>query len=156
MTAPVLLPHSELVMRAWLLGVPGVPASGAASDLPRDQAAWTENGFVTFDGPIGGGMNMDVPMRSPVFQVDCWAVAPGSGKPPWGKANQLAEFVVADTQRLTTNPAAGRRAVALPGNYLGAMVHAVVVQTEPRRIRSDDGSYARYQMDVQLWWTAAA
>lgn len=149
---PPFYPPAELVMKAWLLGISGVDAAGAAADLPRDQESWAANGFVTY-AVIGGALGRDVPMRAPVFQVDCWAVSPSSGKPPWGKANQLAEHIAADCYARPGNAPQGRRRVALGANYLEALVHAAQVRTEPRRLRSDDGSYARYQMDVQLWFT---
>ena len=34
-----------------------------------------------------------MPLRRPVGQVECWATNPGSGKPPWNRAADLAEQI---------------------------------------------------------------
>ncbi|MEU9819212.1 hypothetical protein ACIGG9_16025 [Pseudonocardia alni] len=149
--APPFLPHAELVCKAWLQAIPGLP--GVAADLPADQASWAADGFVTYLG-LGGRPDLDLPRRKPVFQIDCWAVSPTSGKPPWGKANQLAELIVAATFA-PTGPLWGIRGVDLGANYHRARVMAAQVVSEPRRMRFDEGAFARFSLDVQLTWAVA-
>jgi hypothetical protein len=148
--------HSELVFRGWVLGVPGIPAGKVALELPRDTSGWADTGFVTVTAGVGGSApGLDTPIRGPVFQIDCWAVSPSSSKAPWGRANQLAELIVADCYASNANPdlRAGRRRVVLGGDFRDAVVHTAAVVGEPRRMREDDASFARYSMDLQLWWT---
>lgn len=149
--APPFIPHGELVMKGWLLQVVGVPA--AAAELPGDTSSWAERGFVTFLGL--GGSPLPNGIRRPGFQLDFWAISPSSGKPPWGKANQLAEIVRAATD-LPGDPAWGIRGVDCGTNYQRARVMAVTARTEPRRILADAGAAARYSMDVDLTYVAAS
>lgn len=140
------------MLKAWLGSIPGLP--NAAADLPSDQASWAADGFVTFLA-IGGRPHTDQAIRRPVFQVDTWAVSPTSGKPPWGKANQLAELIVAATYAPSA-PAWGIRGVDPGSSYQQARVMAAEVVSEPRRMRFDEGTYARFSLDLQLTWAVAS
>jgi len=152
---------SEVVAVAWLLGVPGITADAnhVGVTLPgRDPATgtwpWADTGFVQLVTAVGGTPGMYVPERNPVVQLDFWAVNLDSGLPPWGKARQLAELVVADTYNTAGNPTAGARDVSalMPDGYAGAYVQSVYPQTEPRRVPNDSGSFARLTMDLELAW----
>ena len=152
-----LPPNSELVAVAWLGTVTGMSPGMVATQLPADQSAWSANGFVTIGGGdgsggavIGGQPNLYMPLRAPVLSVHCWAVTPGSAKPPWGKAAHLAELIVVGCYGETSM----RRALTLPGTYADARVNEAYPLNEPRRIPGDQSGYAHYQMDLQLHWVA--
>jgi hypothetical protein len=147
-----LLPNTELVAMAWLRLAVEV---GVATTLPSDVAPLRTSGFVRV-ATIGGSPNRDVPMRAPVVAAECWAApsTPGSSKPPWNRANGIAEQVVAATY----DPALMGVLVDLSGvgDYSPARVHTVVALTEPRRIENDPGNFGRYDIDLLLSWTSAA
>ncbi len=149
MTAPLVVPTTDLVAVAWLRGVPGVPSTAVATTLPSNTSTWAASGFVQVT-TTGGTPNPHLPVRRPVVGVDCCAVAPGSARPPWGRANSLAEAI-----RAGTFGAAGR-VVALSVGGLHARVLEAYLLSEPRRVTDDEGSYARYSFDLSLAWTAAA
>jgi hypothetical protein len=149
-----LAPTSELVALAWLGTLPDLTTNMVDTTLPADQDTWAELGFVTLGadsgGIIGGTPNKDMPLRAPVVSVHCWAVAPGSARPPWNKAAVLAEQVVAGTFDETTM----RRILTLPAGYSAARLNEAYPLTEPRRIPGDQGGYAHYQLDLQMHWVA--
>lgn len=136
--------NTDLVVVAWLLTCPGITSGMAATQLPADDTSWASTGFVTAT-TNGGSPNDYYAARVPVVQVDTWGVSPGSNKPPWGLANNLAETVLAATY------AAGRT-VTLPNSYPPARVLSVWPITEPRRVYDDAGDYARYSMVLAFTW----
>jgi hypothetical protein len=143
--SPPFAPHAELVCKAWLEGIPGLPA--VAAQLPRDPATWP-NGFVTYLG-LGGVPVLDTPISRPVFQIDTWAASANSSKLPWGKANQLAQLILKATYPH------GIRAVDLGPMFHRARVMGATVLSEPRRLFADAGVAARYTMSLQLTWAEA-
>lgn len=148
-------PTSKLVAVAWLKGVPGLSAGLVGDTLPEDNTTWSACGYTQVSTIAGGTPGMYVPTRAPVVQIDFWAVAPDSGLPPWNKANQLAEYVIADTYPPSAGLGnGGSRDVSnlLPVDYAGAYVQAVYPMTEPRVVPGDPGSYARLTMDLALVW----
>lgn len=152
--------NSEIVFEAWLRGVTGVDPNKLGSTLPQDQA-WADTGFIQF-AVVGGVPDLDNPIRKPVFGLDFWAISPtpGSNKPPWWQANNLAETVLAGCYN-DANPAAGGRDVsavlqAAHPQYDGARVLSVYSLSEPRRVYEDISSYARYTMDVLCNWVRKA
>jgi hypothetical protein len=149
-TAPTITPRAtaELVAVAWLRGVPGVPADGVATTLPSDNSTWAASGFVQVTA-VGGGPNPHLPVRASVVGVDCWAVNPGSGRPPWGKANSLAEAV----RDGTLGPSG--RVVDLAAAGLSARVLEAYLLSEPRRVKGDAASYARYSFDMAMPWVCS-
>ena len=94
------------------------------------------------------------PVRRPVCQVECWATTPGSSRPPWGKAAQLAEQI-----RLATyDRHQFGRALSISYNgvaFAGARVLGAMMLTEPRRVWGDVADYAGTVFDLQLDWIAA-
>lgn len=148
-----LLPSSELVAVAWLTGVSGLPSTAVGTTLPKDTSAWADTGFVQV-GVVGGTPDADVPVARPVMDVRCWAVRPGSAKPPWGKANQLAEVIRAACYRGEDDAEPFQRVVTLPAGYRQARVLSVYWVTEPRRLPSDEARFACYGGDLQIHWTA--
>lgn len=140
--------NTELVAVAWLSSADGIEAGQVATTLPSDAAAWEPNGFVHVVGAVGGAPQLYYALREPVVQVDCYAVNPSSGKPPWGKAASLMELVVAATY----DEAGLQRALTLRPGYPQARVLTAHFTSEPRRMPGDDSSFARYQADLALHW----
>lgn len=145
---PLLHPTSDLVAVAWLKALAGLTDGQVSTTLPQDTTTWATAGFVTA-ATVGGTPDMYVPMARPAVSLDCWAVSPNSGSPPWGKANQLAEIVRAAVYNLAeVTPLL----VSLPATYNDARVLSAYLLSEPRRVHDDDASYARYTCDLQLHW----
>lgn len=136
-------PTTELVTVAWLKAVIG---PYVATDIPTDSASWAETGFIQVQA-VGGTPERDLPVARPVVSVDCWAVNPNSSKPPWNRANALAERL-----RTAIQDPAGPRPVTLPAGYAGARVMGTTLLTEPRRIRDDDADFAHFQADLLVTW----
>lgn len=144
-----LRPTTELVAVAWLGGVTGLAPGMVATQLPRDNTSWAASGFVTVR-TVGGAPSMYTPLRSPVIAVDGWACNPTSNKPPWFQANGLMELI--DQGCRASN--AGRW-LTLPGLYMQARVTTAYWVTEPQRVYSDQGGYARYTANLALNWVPA-
>lgn len=151
MSTPVLRATPELVATAWLKTVVGDRVS---TTLPKPAAdgtlSWSDGGFVTLV-VAGGSPNIYVPLRDPVIGLSCWAANPGSQKPPWGKAANIAETIVAACQ---DHPNIPKTALALPGGYPDVQVKSAYVTGDPRRIPDDSSSYARYDIPgLVIAWT---
>ncbi len=150
MTTIIAHANTDLVAVALLrtlLGWSGGVAAG--SDLP-DAANWPAEGFVQVTSGIGGSPSVNVPRRSPVVSVKCWARPPkNSRRPPWNEANALAERIRAGCFDAYHKPVG----VTLPAGYPSAAVRTAYLLTEPRRLPGDDSSYACFQFDMQLHWT---
>lgn len=143
-----LHPNTELVAVEWLKGVTGIPSGQVATMLPDDNTTWSASGFVQVVTVVGGSPAVDFLLAQPVVQVDCWAVNPDSGKPPWGKAHQLAEYI-----RWGVHASAGKRDLTtFPAAYNDARVLEVNLTSEPRRVPSDEASYARYTCELSIKW----
>jgi hypothetical protein len=140
--------NTELVAVAWLSSAAGIEPGQVATTLPSDGAAWADSGFLHVVGAVGGSPQLYYALREPVVQIDAYAVNPGSGKPPWGKAASLMELVVAATY----DEAGLQRDLTLRPGYPKARVLTAHFASEPRRIPSDDASYARFQADLVLHW----
>lgn len=139
-------PNNDLVAVAWAKLVPGVPSDQVNTTLPDDETTWATSGFVRVT--VTGGTPADEnALRAPVATFDCWANNPSSTKPPWGKANALAEALVAAHY----NHLGG--AVTMPSGYGNARVLSTILLSEPRRIPSDPSGFAHFQVDVQILWT---
>lgn len=150
MTAAIpLRANADILSVAWLkLAVPGV---GVATSLPRvaDTPALRTDGFVRVL-TVGGSPDLYVPMRAPVVTAECWAApaVEGSDKVPWGRANSLAEAVVAATYDLALMD----RVLDL-GAYPDVRVRTVTALSEPRRAENDPANFARYDVDLLFTWT---
>ena len=155
MSAPAgpYFPTNALVAVAWLSQrVNGLAAGMVATKLPRDVTTWADLGFVQVT-VIPGAPGVDIPVRHPVIQCDCYATtadAAGnvSTKPPVNKANRLAELIRVATEdgQLYGRP------VTMPTGYLGARVLAAYVTSEPAEVADDPSGYARVTLDLALDW----
>ncbi len=145
-----LRPHSELVAKAWILSIPGMLAS-AGTTLPGQVDSWAANGFYQLS-VAGGRRHRDVPQTGVLIQVDCFAANTSSGKPPWGRANQMAETVIANTYNGVDTVDRSRRLVTLPAAYYPAIVQTVEAVTEPRRMLGDESRIAHFSFDALITW----
>lgn len=157
MTVPtplILRANSELVVMAYLrdqvLAAYG-SVVGAVLQGPDDQGryAWADAGFVQ-PSSVGGTINANVPLRSPVISIDVWAVRPNSKRPPWNQAFAVAETIIAATYDTTGYDT--HAVVSLPDGYPDARVTGFRVLTEPGRRPSDPSDFARVGFDVEIVW----
>jgi hypothetical protein len=126
-----------------------LPDDANADGTPADWVV-AGQGYVTV-AVVGGNPDALLPVHRPVMQVDCWAVVPGSGKPPWGVANALAEAITLATWSRVAIPR--HLTITVRGVlYPPASVQGAEIVTAPRRILDDAGDYARYSMDLRLQW----
>lgn len=141
-------PNSDLVIAAWVRAACGLPTNGVATTLP-DQP-WPGDQFVQIM-QVGGTPNPESPLRRPVATLNCYAVKPNSLKPPWGRANALAEQIWEATfvTRYHDDPAC---TLTMPTGYGAARVLDVIALTEPRRLPADPSQYALYGLDIQVDW----
>lgn len=148
--APPYYPNTELVGLAWLSQrVPEFVGLGnVATTLPLS-TAWPNGGFVQARDLVGGAARIDIPQRRPLLQIDCWAVKPGSSKPRWALASYLAECVRNATE---SSSAKYSSPVALPADYLPAIVSAAFIVGDIRRIENDPSGYARFSMNLEVDW----
>lgn len=159
MSAPVgpFFPTNALVAVAWIgQRVAGIAPGQVATRLPRDMAAWADQGFVQVT-PVTGVPDVDIPVRHPLVQVDCWAVtldASGavSDKQPVNKANRLAELIRVATE---SDEALYNTPVTMPANYLGAIVLSAYPASEPVEVAGDPSGFARITFDLALDWARA-
>lgn len=144
MTAPNY-PNSTLAVVAWLNGVAGVQA---ATQLPRDNTTWGASGFATVQ-IIAGSPNQYLPQGEPIAQINCCAVNPGSGRPLWNVANNVASAIL----RSLRDEVNKGRTLTLPSGYAPCRVIQAYATREPTRLYSDDGSYAIISFDAFFRWT---
>lgn len=136
--------NSTLVAVAWLQTL-GLPAGKVGTSLPSP-AVWDTTGFVVAGPTVGGGVNMYVPERHPVVQIDCYATFPGqSEKVNRGLANELAEVVYNAT--FAPVPAVTLRAGIAPVH-----LSSVYVITEPREIPEPVSNFGRFTLDLHIGW----
>lgn len=144
-----LHPVTDIIAVAFLRTVPELNPALVSTTLPKDITVWAD-GFVQVVG-IGGTPGMYVPLHASVVNVSCWAANIDGGKPPWGKANQLAEHIKAACLDHVSFP----KTLILTsfGDYAPARLHTAFFVVGPRRIPNDEGSSARYDGDLLLNWT---
>lgn len=141
----------DLVAVAWLKSLLN-QTGDIGTELPGPET-WTDTTFVQVTTPVGGSSDIYTPQRHPVIGVKCWAKpATTSKRPPWRPANNLAEAIRAGCLGHYQTPLA----VALGAGYPSVLVHCAYPLSDPKRLGGDDSSYACFQLDVQLHWTATA
>lgn len=148
MTATVKYPNNDLVAVAFLKAILGWEAN-VGTELPGSDS-WVATGFVQAT-VVGGSSNPNLPAKAPVISVKCWARNPGnSRRPPRNEANNLAETILARCFYAYQVPVT----VTLPNGYPGAHVRSAYALGEPIYLPNDDSSYACFQFNLQLKWTA--
>jgi hypothetical protein len=142
---------TERVAIAWLGSLPGLDPSMVDPTLPPPDSSgnvtWAATGFITPHG-AGGRADMYLPVAHPVVMIQCWAVEPSTGRPPWNAANNLAEII---RQGCLNN--GNSQFLTLPNCDQNARLMSAYVVNEPRRTYGDVGDYACVTTDVQLHWT---
>lgn len=148
-----LIPNDELVAINWLdAAVSGITSAKVATTLP-DHTAWVDNEFYQVM-QVGGSPDIELPINQPVISINCFAVKPGSTKPPWGHAHQNAMKVMAATYN--RRPGSAATLLTMPAGYGAALVRSVFPVSQPRRIPSDPSQFAVYNLDLQFSWVAIA
>lgn len=152
--------NTELVTRAWLKTVPGLPVNQIGTTLPQDNSTWSASGFVQLIVTGPGTSSKYFGYRAPVVTIHTWATNPDSQNPPWGKACDLAELVWA--QCLEDDNGRGDLDMGVSGFTKKAVVYQVWPLKEPKRIPwgfpSGQGSFidpantAHYTLDLQIAW----
>ena len=142
------LPSSELVAQAWIASLPGFSGK-VATTLPAVDT-WRTTGFTTVQ-PAGGSPSVDVPTRWSLIQVDTYWATTESGKPPWGKASDLAEQIIRacwdDNQQINVTVRAG---------YNIARLYSVWAVSDPIKLWDDAASWARWRFDLRMTWATLA
>lgn len=143
------IPTNELAAISWLRTVPGVPENKVSSRLPGNYDDIGNEGFVTVL-TLTGSSDMYVPRRSPVIEVKTWAYTqPGQKEPQWWIANQLAESI---RERCLDHNSFGG-VIETRSGYDNICVPSAYMVSEPRKMESDDGRFAAYVFELQLYWT---
>lgn len=119
-------PTPLLVARAWLAAIPAL-AGIQVDDRLLPVAEWAGDVFVVAS-IVGGGVDVYVPARTPVVQVDVRA-RPNAGAPypPRNLADAYADEVFYATYRPAST---GRYTMPLPG-YGTAVIDSVTPDGEP-------------------------
>jgi hypothetical protein len=149
-----LLPSNDMVAVAWLKTNVTYLDNQVATSLPKEYAGWAGKGFVVVNA-FGGNTDNMLGVRKPVLSLTYYAKAAESGKPPWSKANQLAEQVralVIPTGVPLATTRGGYRLNALGTNYKDALVQNIFWRSEPRRRPGDNADFAVYTNDVEIHW----
>lgn len=148
---PPFSPNSDLVALQWLSQrVAGIVPTQVAATLPA-VAGWLAEGFVTASSIPGTQPNIYVPIRRPIFQVDCWGASGAqTAKPDWGKAFRLAELI-----RLATEADPSGQPLDLGPVYTGVRVQAAMIVAEPSRVDGDPSGYAHVTLDIGIDWVPA-
>ena len=149
MNIVALLPVTDIVAVAFLRTIAGIEPTRVNTTLPKDDTVVAQ-GFVQAVS-LGGTPDVHLPWRNPVVTATFWAVNPTSGKPPWGKASQMAELVRDGCLAHELFPKTLN--LSSFGDYMDARVHSAYLISEPHRVPFDEGSYARYESELQLHWT---
>ena len=146
----VARPNNDIVLKAFLRAFVPELATGSlvAARLPADRTVWAASGFVTFLS-VGGVYRPELVQRRPVYTLSVWANAGDSARPPWGKANELAEAI----REVADNRKGGNVRPVGPNTHGRFIVSNFVVLNEPRKITGDESAYARFDLDVELWWS---
>jgi hypothetical protein len=142
----------EKVALGWAAGIFGTDMVGAQLPAPDSDGnlSWAASGYITLAAlSTGLGAHMYYRFDRPVVSFQCWAASPDTGRPPWGKAANLAETI-----RVQGCYANQPVSVTVPDASENARVLSSYLVSEPRRVYSDQGDYAAFVVDVQLFWVA--
>lgn len=150
------IPNSELVALAWIRDIVtaydvGVGTTLQGPDPDTQILSWGDTGFIQAR-VVGGSINGTVPLREPVLAIDCFAANVGKNRPPWGRANSIAELIVLAARSINWGDT--QRPVTLPAGYGLARVCDGSVINEPERRTADEANYARYGFELSVSWLA--
>lgn len=160
MTA-TLYPDATLVACSWFRQMLGLDATRVGPVLPppterRPDGStvtkpWvTAGGFIQLTAITGVDSAEELEVYRDLVQVDCYAIVPGSAKPPIAMASDLAQRAHLVTKR---RDGCGVYPV-LPPKYFTAHVRSVTTQSRPRPLREPAATgSSRFQFDVWLNWS---
>ena len=140
---------TERVALAWLSLLPGLSSGMVDTALPDLQVTdWSTTGFVVVTA-AGGSSDIEIPLNHPHAIVQCYAVDPNTGVPPWNLASDLAGAVAAGC----SSPLAVEQLLTLPNCDQNARLLTAYTTTMPRRSYADQGDYACMELGLVLNWT---
>lgn len=102
---------------------------------------------------VGGTPDVDLTLRRPVYTLEAWSNNGDDVRPPWGYANLAIEYVRELSERFSSNAVLGNVRCVPPDPWEPFVVHNLLIHQEPRKFRGDQTGAARYDMDIELWWT---
>ena len=159
MTA-TLYPDSVLVACGWFRTMLGLDATRVGPVLPPPSEKvggvitpkpWvTSGGFIQLTAITGVDSAEELEIYRDLVQVDCYAIAQNSAKPPIAVASDLAQRAHLATKRRS----GCEMYPPLPPKYHTAYVRSVTTQSRPRPLREPDASgSSRFQFDVWVNWS---
>jgi hypothetical protein len=151
-----LLPNAETVVVSYLKAI-DVIGNNVATDLPGPDTngnyPWQDTGFIRV-GAVFEDINFYTTVRETVATIECFAFTPNASKPPYPKANLIAEKVVNSTlPNQHFNVLKGK--LELPSRYYPVSILEATIATGPRRdFRLVNDNRAIYMVDLRLVWVA--
>lgn len=152
-----LLPNAEVVLVSYLKAI-NVVGNNVATDLPGPDTQggnypWQDTGFIRV-GSIFENINYYTGRREAIATLECYAYTPNSNKPPYPRANLLAEKVVNSTlPNQHFNVLKGK--LELPSRYYPVSILEATIANGPRKdIRLVQDNRALYLVDFRLLWVA--
>lgn len=150
--------NSELLVQQWLKSL-SMDVSGVSTALPGDYNAWGAKPFVVVESVLAPNYDANTTQRQPVIGLGIYAVKLEGGgissKPPYAKAAEAAEAIVRATEAYAFDIDADEVPLTLPSGYEAGYIQQVNTVNLPRRRPGDQGSYAIFDMTIQIFWTAA-
>lgn len=151
-----LLPNTETVVVSYLKAI-DVIGNNVATDLPGPDGfgnyPWQNEGFIRV-GSIFEDINIYTTVREAVTTLECFAFTPNASKPPYPKANLIAEKVVnATLPNQYSNVLKGK--LELPSRYYPVSILEATIAVGPRRdFRLVNDNRAVYMVDLRIVWVA--
>lgn len=151
-----LLPNTEIVVVSYLKAL-NVNGNAVATELPGPDGngnySWEATGFIRV-GSVFETLNNYTSVREAVVTLECYAYTPNSNKPPYLRANTLAEKVVQTTlPNQNYNVIKGK--LELPSRYFPVSILEATIANAPRRdVRLVQDQRAVYLVDLRLVWVA--
>jgi hypothetical protein len=139
---------TERVAVAWLGSLSTFSPSMVGTELPDLQVTdWSATGFLVVT-TTGGSSDIEIPVEHPIVGVQCFAVSPDTGVPPWGFADDLAAAIGAGCAATT----GVEQLLTLPTSDQNARLMSAYTVGVARRSYSDMGDYACKQTSLALHW----
>lgn len=151
-----LLPNAEIVIVSYLKAL-NVNGNNVATDLPGPDVngsyPWQDTGFVRV-GSVFEDINYYTTMREAVATIECFAYTKDANRPPYARANLLAEKIVQSTlPNQHYNVLKGK--LELPSRYYPVSILDATIATGPRRdVRLVQDNRAVYMVDLRIVWVA--
>jgi hypothetical protein len=99
---------------------------------------------------MGGIPSAFIMTRTPVLQVDAWAVAPNSARPAWNRASVTIEAI-----RDACYGAMAHQVIAMPAGFTAVELQGVIPRSEPRRMTGDVDAIAHYVITLEFSYSLA-